>query len=104
MTKENTVSDTLDMQAIMAVIGSSAKSAAALLAQTSTDEINTVLKDISGAITHSKEQIIKANRQDLDGAKNKNLTPISHCAGFKYQLAGLRNCHKKSSNPFIRYC
>lgn len=59
----------------MVDIGSSAKSAAAHLAQTSTDEINTVLKDISGAITHSKEQIIKANRQDLDGAKNKNLTP-----------------------------
>lgn len=59
----------------MVDIGSSAKSAAAHLAQTSTDEINDVLKDIVGAITHSKEQIIKANRQDLDSAKGKNLTP-----------------------------
>ena len=75
MTGKNTnIVELSDSDAIIASIGADAKFAASIIAQTPTDVINKVLKDLSQALLDDQHSILEANQKDLDTAKDKNLT------------------------------
>lgn len=61
-------------QDIIASLGSETKQAAALIAQCSADQINTVLADIAQALKSNASDILSANQKDLAAAKEKDLT------------------------------
>jgi glutamate-5-semialdehyde dehydrogenase len=71
----NTTSLNDSPDSIISAIGIAAKSAASLLAQTTTNQINTVLNDIAQALTANVTNILSANEKDVSAAKDKKLTP-----------------------------
>jgi len=56
-------------------LGRGAKAASAIIAQTPTDKINQVLKDISAGLEENAVIILEANAKDVLAAKEKELTP-----------------------------
>lgn len=60
---------------IITSLGRSAKEAAAIIAQNSTEEINQTLKDLAQALLDNAVDILEANQKDVAAAKEKGLTP-----------------------------
>ncbi len=56
-------------------LGTQAKQAASAIAQSKTSQIDKALKDLSKIIIDNQNVILGANQKDIEGAKNKNLTP-----------------------------
>lgn len=63
----------MDINNYMEKIGKQAKSASYLLAKVSTEQKNTFLDDLSKKIIANEQEIIDANKKDLENAKNNNL-------------------------------
>ncbi|HPD82424.1 MAG: glutamate-5-semialdehyde dehydrogenase [Alphaproteobacteria bacterium] len=60
-------------EGIMASMGAASKSAAAVLAQTTTGQINAVLKDLAQFLKDQSVNILSANALDVKAAQDKNL-------------------------------
>ena len=63
----------MDINNYMKKVGKQAKSASYLLAKVSTEQKNTFLDDLSKKIIANEQEIIDANKKDLENAKNNNL-------------------------------
>lgn len=61
--------------ATMKKLGTQAKQAASVIAQSKTSQIDKALHDLSQIIIDNQNVILSANQKDIEGAKNKNLTP-----------------------------
>lgn len=60
-------------EGIIASMGAASKSAAAVLAQTTTEQINAVLKDLAQFLKDQSVNILSANALDVKAAQDKNL-------------------------------
>ncbi len=56
-------------------IGAESKKAASVIGQIATDNINAALNNIALALREQSQAIIEANTKDIEGAKDKNLSP-----------------------------
>lgn len=63
-----------DPQVVMDVLGAQAKSAASVLAQVSSDNINSCLKNLAKALVRHTDDILAANTKDVAEAEKNNQT------------------------------
>ena len=64
----------VDIAATMNDIGAAARGAAKALATSSADSRNTALRQAAATVRESQEQILAANRRDLDAATSRGLS------------------------------
>ena len=74
-TLATSVTDDRSPEEIVYSLGVEAKKASALLAQTSTDTIDTVLDNLATALRNNIQSILEENKKDLDKAEERGLAP-----------------------------
>ncbi|MCP1336710.1 glutamate-5-semialdehyde dehydrogenase [Futiania mangrovi] len=67
--------DSLDIAGVMAPLGADARAAARVLATASTDDKNAALQAMADAIRNASAMLVEANRDDLDAAHERGLSP-----------------------------